>query len=439
MLRRVLNTIVFLLTLSYGAHAQVIFRSLEDVWRYADEHNVAIRNTGYELRKAKDAKTQSYLAFTPQAGLSGAFIDNTSLQTTLIPAVIFGGPDGTYRAVQFGQKYIYTAGFTAQMDLLNLQTWFNVRIARETEEVNRDSVGSTKKLVYQQIANQYYAYILNKEAYRLVSQSAAAADSVYASVSNKFKEGTLNMGNVDVAQLNSERAQQTLTTAYYQMRTSANSLKALLGLSVSDSLVIEATMENNLKRETPTAFKEDPSVRLAAHKVGLNWATYNAANASFLPTINVQYSNTTQQNDNKFEPLEAGGPAWYPATYWTIRASWNIFTGGTRLLNSKKSKINYLESQMQYEQAKRQADINDENLRLAYEKADALRVRAEHVMNLSYDNYKHITYRYDAGLASLDDRLNAFTDYISYQNQYLNSLSDLLVQMYQVKIRQQSF
>ncbi len=60
-------------------------------------------------------------------------------------------------------------------------------------------------------------------------------------------------------------------------------------------------------------------------------------------------------------------------------------------------------------------------------------------MKLSFDNYKHISYRYDAGMAAIDERLNAFKDYIDYQNQYLNSLSDMLVQLYQIKIRQQSF
>lgn len=60
-------------------------------------------------------------------------------------------------------------------------------------------------------------------------------------------------------------------------------------------------------------------------------------------------------------------------------------------------------------------------------------------MNLSYDNYKHISLRYQEGVASLDDRLKAFSDYISYQNQYLNSLSEMLVQLYQIKLRQQSF
>ena len=93
----------------------------------------------------------------------------------------------------------------------------------------------------------------------------------------------------------------------------------------------------------------------------------------------------------------------------------------------------------QYENTQRQSAINDENTRLNYQKATAVLSKAENVMKLSFDNYRHVSYRYEAGLVPIDDRLNAFKDYIDYQNQYLNSLSDMLVQLYQVKIRQQSF
>jgi len=116
-----------------------------------------------------------------------------------------------------------------------------------------------------------------------------------------------------------------------------------------------------------------------------------------------------------------------------------IFTGGSRLFQSRRNKIAYDESVMQYEIAQKQSAINDENIRLNYQKAAAVLSKSEDVMNLSFDNFSHISDRYMEGIAPLDDRLNAFKDYIDYQNQYLNSLSDLLVQLYQVKIRQVNF
>ncbi len=431
---------IFLLTLTQAAiaQAQYIFRSVEDIWKYADVHNITILTAKYETNKALYSKLQSYSNVLPQATLTGSFTDNTALQTTLIPDELFGGPAGSYRAVAFGQKYIYTGAITAQVDILNLQNWFNVQIAKKTEDYNKASLGNTRKTIYQQVATQYYNYLLMQEAARLAGLSESIADSVFQSVSNKFKEGNVNEANVDLSKMNLERAQQTTITAQYQMQSSKNNLKALLGLSLHDSLVFESTLENSLSVAADAPMQEDPSIRQAFYQSQISLGQYKAANSSFLPTLTLAYYNSTQQYDNKYEPFQ-GGPAWFPATYWNLKATWNIFNSGGKLFQSKRNKIGYDETHLQYENAKTQSVINDENLRLSYQRSLLLLQKTEDVMKLSYDNYSHISYRYQAGIQSLDDRLNAFSDYINYQNQYLNTLSDMLLQLYQLKIRQQSF
>jgi outer membrane protein TolC len=439
MYKSLLNTLSIVCLLPFAASSQTVFGSLEEVWRYADAHNVAIKNAGYEVEKAKYGRQQSYLDFLPDVTASGSYTDNMTIQTTLIPAVIFGGPEGVYRPVQFGQKYIYSAGFNAQLDLVNLQTWHNLRIAKETEALNKAASGNTRKNTYQQIATQYYACILNSEALRLAQRSAEVADSVFGSVSNKFAEGATSLPNMDIAKLNSERAQQTYITASYQLQTSHNALKALLGLSVTDTISINQSLSAGTTLPADAVFAEDPNIRVAFHQSRLNLGKLKASNAGIYPTLSVVYNNNSQQFDNTFRPFDAGGPNWFPATYWSLRAQWNIFNGGNRWVQSKRNKLSYLQSVADLEQSTRQSAINDENLKLNYNKTAALLAKAESIMNLSYDNYRHISLRYDEGIASLEDRLRAFSDYISYQNQYLNSLSEMLVQLYNVKIRQQNF
>lgn len=438
MYRRIISIIICLTVFYPVAKGQVVFSSLEDMWQYAEEHNMNVRTARYETDKSRIAKQQAYSALLPQVVANGSYVENTALQTTLIPAVIFGGPADVYQPVQFGQRYIYAGGFTAQMDILNPQSWYNVNIARVTESYNRATAANTKKSIYQQVANQYYAYLLMQEAARLATQSERIADSVLQAVTNKYKEGNVNEANVDLAKINLERAQQNMITAEYQIQTAKNNLKSLLGLTIRDSILITATLQRTQARTTSTPFSEDPSIRQAYYQTKIGLSQYTASKGAFLPTLSVLYSNTTQQNNNTFEPLQ-GGAAWYPAKYWSLRASWTVFGGGSKLLQTKKTRMGYEQSMEQYENAKNQAAINDENLKLAYRKSAALLEKAEHVMKLSYDNYMHISNRYEAGIEPLTSRLNAFTDYINYQNQYLNSLSDMLVQMYQVKIRQHSF
>ena len=257
---------------------------------------------------------------------------------------------------------------------------------------------------------------------------------------NKFETGTASKANADVAQINYARAQQTNITAQYQVQTAKNNLKALLNMAVTDSLVIDATLQSNITIADQGNFTEDPTIKLAYHQMQQSMAAYRAGNTTYLPTISVLYSSAGQLNENKFEPFNREkGVNWYPANYWSLRASWTLFNGGSRYFTTRKNKISIDEKALQYDNVKKQSAINDENLRLSYNKAIALLTNAQQVMDLSLDNYTHITYRYNDGISSLEERLTAFSDYITYQNQYLNSLSDMLVQLYQIKIRQQSF
>ncbi len=436
-----LSYIFILLACWQVSYSQIVFRSLEDVWKYADNNNITIKTMKYELDKSVYAKKQAYSALLPQATATGSYTDNIALQTTLLPASLLGGPPGTYKTLQFGEQFVYSGGINAQMNILNLQNVYNVRIAQQTQEMNKDSLASTRKFVYQQLATQFYSYLLMQEASTLADQTALIADSTYQSANNKFKEGTANEASVDLAKLNLERAQQSQITARYQMITSRNSLKGLLGFSVSDSLFINASLNASLNIDAAEAFTEDLSLKLSLWRAKISLSQYHLSNSAFLPTINILYNYATQRYDKTFEPFSGatGVAGWFPSQYWSLQASFPIFTSGSRYFQSKRSKINYEESMAQYENAQKQSGINDENIRLNYQRALSVLGKTQDVMNLSLDNYRHISYRYEAGLSPLDDRLNAFQNYIDYQNQYLNSLSDMLVQLYQVKIRQQSF
>jgi outer membrane protein len=441
MLIKRIGIVLLSLAAFYTGRAQLVFNSVEEVWKYADQHSIAIQTAKHEIDKSDYTRKQAYDSLLPKISANGTYTDNLSLQTTLIPAEFLGGQPGTYFPVQFGQQYVYAGSITAQAPLLNLQNWFSVRIARQTEEMNKDSLASARKNIYQQIANQYYSYLLMQEAARIADQTTTIADSVFQLTNNKFQQGSINQADVDNAKLNFERAQQTQITADYQMAVAKNNIKSLLGLSVNDSIQFSASLQNNLQVDTGNSFQTDPSIQMAWHKAQISLSQYKQANSAFAPTLNILYSYTQQRFDNTFEPFTNAkdSRAWFLGQYWGLQLNVPIFNGGYRLYQSKKSKITYKENMDLYESAKKQSAINDENIKLNYQKAVAVLDKAKDVMDLSFDNYQHISYRYDAGVAALGDRLNAFKDYIDYQNQYLNSLSDMLVQLYQIKIREQSF
>ena len=416
---------------------QTTIRSVDELWKYADAHNINIVSARFEADKAKLAKRISYSALLPQINASGSFTDNTALQTTLLPGAIFGKPDIPFIAAKFGQTYIYNGTIGGQMDVLNLQTLFNAKMLRATEAYNINNLANTRKSVYQQLAGNYYNYLLMKEAERLNIENILVTDSVVQSTNNKYTEGTENEINLNKAKINLEKIRENLINAQYQMVIAKRNIMALLNLPLKEEYNITDSLEP-AKDVATGVFQEDPTTQMAFSLQLVSAAQYKAAKFAFLPSLSIAYNYSSVQNNNDFKPLTNSVP-WYPSSFWSVKANIPLFTGGSRIWQMQKAKLDLEESKAKFEAAMKQADINDANLQLAFRKAKAMVKHAEEVMRLSRENYVHASYRYETGVSNIDDKLKAFSDYIDNQNQYLNQLSDYLLQLYQIKIRQLTF
>jgi outer membrane protein TolC len=432
-----LYIVYYLLFFPVGLYAQTTIRNVDELWKYADAHNISIVSARYEAEKAKMAKRISYGALLPQISASGMFTDNTALQTTLLPGAVLGKPNLGFIPVPFGQEYVYNGTFSGQMDLMNLQNLYNAKVAKATQLFNENSLANTRKNIYQQLASNYYNYLLMKEAVRLNEANLKSTDSVLLSVQNKFKEGSENEMNLNKAKINLEKIRENLISAQYQMLSAKNNILALLNLSLRDEYNLTDSLEFT-QDEISAAFQEDPGTKMAFSQQEVSLRQYQASKLAFMPTLSLQYNYSTMQSNNSFKPF-AGGVPWYPSSFWSLKANIPLFTGGTRYWQVKKNKLDLEEYTEKYNAALKQADINDANLKLAFGKAQAMVKRSDVVMHLSYENYIHASNRYASGISSIEEKLKAFSDYIDNQNQYLNNLSDYLIQLYQVKIRQQNF
>src|SRR5690606_6189096 len=108
--------ILFFLFLSLQVNGQ----RLEELFLQAKVKNEALVNTSYQRELASLArKVADWNRFNPRAPLSYQALDNISLQKMLVPGVLFGLPEGTYKEMVMGQKYSATLSVSPQFDLLN--------------------------------------------------------------------------------------------------------------------------------------------------------------------------------------------------------------------------------------------------------------------------------------------------------------------------------
>lgn len=433
---RVLCISVFCWCMGVKAHAQQItFSSLNDVWQYAEKNNMSIVSAQSSQAMADKTTRQSYGNLFPTVTANGSFTDNIRIQPTLIPANLFNqeAPAGTFVEATFGRRYIYNTNLTAQLNILNTEDWFAIASAKYSHEAARLAVNKTIREVYEQTASAYYNYLLLKEVARLSEQNILIADSILVNATQKFTEGQVSEVSVNTAQINHEKAQKTWQIAVQNRQIALNTLKSLLGLSVNDSLSLSEVFSSSLPEPLTIQSSYHPEVELARSQVLLAKTTWQAAKASFAPKLSVVYQWNTQISGDKFWQFTNTNSL--PQEYWGLRLSIPILAGSSRLYQIQKSRIDWQYKEKYYENIRKQADIQDDNLRLSFANAyDALK-KSETILELYRQNDQHANRQLAQGTISLDDRLRAFSDYLSGQNDYLESLSDYMVQYYRVQIR----
>jgi outer membrane protein TolC len=116
-----------------------------------------------------------------------------------------------------------------------------------------------------------------------------------------------------------------------------------------------------------------------------------------------------------------------------------IFTGGSRLQEIQKSKIQAGDKQKIFEQAHLQASIANRNLVIQYNTSYAAFEKARQTLALYRANNFHAQRLWNEGMISLDERLKYYNDYLNYQSIYFQAMSDLLIQYYSLQVRKAIF
>jgi len=422
-----------------SVNAQQTFRSLEEVWAYADKHGVQVLVGSANQTIAEKNIGQAYGALWPTITANGSFTDNIQIQPTLVPGELFGGEPGTYKEEQFGKRYVYNASITAQLDLINTKNWFAIKSARYSYESAALSLTKAKYDLYAQTANAYYTYQLMDEASTLSLESLSISNETYHNVLSKYKEGQVSEVTLNTAQINLKKATISLNTAAQNKLIALNNLKQLLDLSPQDFLSLEqnAAMLSLPSQDTQFAFSPAPDVKLAYSDLLLAKTNLQSARASYTPDLSAIYSAGKQiAGDNFFDFDNTSN---LPQQYWGLRLTIPILAGNSRSFQTTKTRIEFDTKQRQYESAVKKSEVNDQNLIAAYSNAFTSFAEAKKILELYRQNDLHANHKLNEGLISVDDRLRTYQDFIIYQNEYLQTMSEYFIQYYNMLIRQKTF
>jgi outer membrane protein len=439
--RFILTAIFFLLTLANVSLAQqnpdsVINLTLERSIKIALENNENIQIADMEIDVSR-AVTGEYLsAGLPQVDITAAFNKNFIIRRTFVPANIFDptAPEGEVLELQFGTPYDGNIGINLSQMIFDGSYFVGLKAAKTFTELSMKELVREKIDIVESVVKAYYTVLVNQVALDLVIDNYNRLDTLLRETRIMYDNGFAEKIDLNRTQVEFNNISTQLNNTERVIGISMNLLKFQIGMPIDQEVrIIESLTDLNLKTEDilvlETSFARRIEYSVLQTNLELQQLDMKNNKVQYLPQLDLVASWGMNAGVLKASSLVEWGDRQVWPDYQLAGLSLYIpvFDG---LLKSKKIQQNKLKiKQLNLQRMMMEKNITIEvsekrnNLLSGLEELET----QEKNMELAREVYDHTKIKYQEGLGSNLEVIEADNAFKTAQTNYFNALYDALI------------
>lgn len=391
---------LYVLLLFFGTTAFGQSPQRFSTWKALEEwviKNATVMQLNQEqLRLAELTEQASWVnTINPRIPTTASWLNNTDLPVNFIPGQVFGGPEGTFREVTFGQQYISSFTAAPQFDIVNVAKWQDIRAAKANTKVvaNEGAVNRIKML--EQVNVLYCGIIQLKKQQKMLERFVGLSDSLSQIVGRKYDAGLVRLQDRNDAQVNVIQQKGLLRNIEHQLNYQQSLLAALAGVIVE----IEAT-EGLEELEMVKPAQNLTALNLATHKVDYAKMMYRSSQLEQLPVLSFQSSLAYQNNSNAqwMDPASK----WIYSSFVGAKLTWDLPTNAVKVTQVGTRKINHEMAKIAWEEEQRNAQVRNQQLNREYDKVLQDYQQQERIASFDQDSYQHVYNMFKQDVVGMD-------------------------------------
>lgn len=409
--------------------------TLQEAIDFALENNLNLKNSQESLASS-EARVKEIIGMgLPQLSASGTIIDNYIIPTSFIPAIIFdpnAEPDQLV-GVKFGTQYSGNAAINLQQMIFNGSYIVGLKASKTYTELSRKDLIKTQTDVVETIKKAYYAVLVSSERNELVNKNFQRLDSLLKQTKALYENGFAEKIDVNRVQVQYNNIANLRNNAAIGLEVSYNILKFQMGLPIAEQISLTDQLETLSFQVLEGDFKKDfqYSNRIEYNLLQVNKSLVQLdiknTKSQYLPNLNFFASYGSSYGTNTFGNMYQFGENWRTLGSLGITASMPIFDGFQKnnVIQQKKTRLNQIENNLVL--VKNQIDLQQDQASKTFESyVNTLRAQREN-MQLSQEVYDVTVIKYQQGVGSNLEVINADADYKEAQTNYYAALYDALI------------
>ena len=426
-----LVSLVLIIKLTFAQTNAKTF-TLKDAVEYALQHNNNYLAAQMDEKISK-ARNWEYTGIgLPQVSASFDLKDYLELPVSLLPAQFFGGPPGMYVPVRFGTQYNATAGVSVSQIIFSSDYLSALQASKALVELSKKNTQRTKIETQVQVTKAYYNALIAKERFTIIQANIQKLEKLLNDTKALYENGFVEKIDLDRIQI----AYNNLITEkekYLRLiGLSQTLLKYQMNYSLTDSIVLTDSI--TMFKDKVTELKD---VQFSAEKrieyqifqqqKRLNEIDLNRYRMQFLPSIVAYGSYSKNAQRTTFDVFDfSKDKPWFTIGLIGVTFNWNLFTSGQRYFRVQQAKYNVLKSQYNLEQIKQSVQLEYSSALVAYQNALASLKTQENNLKLAQSVFDTAIKKYESGVGSNLEVVNAEASLKEAQTNYLAALYDAL-------------
>ncbi|UCG27006.1 MAG: TolC family protein [Bacteroidales bacterium] len=410
--------------------------TIDEALQVALENSMTLKNARQEIFLARRNYLENLAAGLPQVSGSASLNDNLKLMTQLIPAEFFGGEPGTYIPVQFGTKYNATYGIYASQMIFNGALYVGLKTLQLLEQLSQQSLEKSEMDLKKSVMSNYFLILISERSTDILESNMANLNRILLQTEKMQQVGMREETDVDKISVSVSMLENNRQSTDLNTELSYNLLRFQLGIDPDTPLKLTSSLDEIMTKYSSDLLLNQDFVienhidyRMLKTQEQVAERKLQVEKAAYLPTLSgfYSYSRMGMDNDLNFD-------SWYPTSMIGLQLDLPVFNSGIKYQKIKKAQIGIEMARTNMTMVSDQLRLTENqlrsNLRIAKDKFISQNENIEVAERIVRNTQK----KYEQGMASVFDLIQANNDYLISEGDYLNAVLELLTAQMELDI-----
>jgi outer membrane protein len=396
--------------------------SLKEAQDYALNYNKSIKSARYDLKASEYARWEAIASGLPQISSSGTLNDNLAIMTRII------NMNGVQTAFKFGTTYDASFGLSASTALFNIPYIVGVQTATLARELAGLNLERAEQDTKESVIMNYYLILVSEESLRIFNENIELLNETLKSTQSMYSVGMAESTDVDQMTSNVSMMKNSKSSMERALEVNYNMLRFQLGVSLETRIKLTESLESIIKTISIDQLlgagfdvKQNLNYKMITSQEQMSQLSLRMQKSMVLPVISGFYTYSKTGMGDKLNELN-----WFPYSIAGLQASIPIFASGSRYSKIKQAQINLEKARTTRDMMTDQLLLQEKQLRYNLVNANLQYRSQKENVEVAKRVYASTENKYKQGMASSLDVTQANGIYLQAENNYLNSLMDLL-------------